>query len=157
MTPTIFILISALIIILVSVYGFRSKYPYEAKKNLLTKAEFEFYKILKDSISPSMMIAPKVRLADIVTCSDSDWSRGYGTKISSKHIDFVLYDTVTANILLAIELDDASHAKPDRKRRDQFVNELLSVTKVPFLRVPTALQYNINEIRNMISESINNA
>jgi hypothetical protein len=157
MTPTIFILIAALIIVLVSVYGFRPKYPYEAKKNLLTKAEFEFYKILKDSVSPSMMIAPKVRLADIVTCSDANWARGYGSKISSKHIDFILYDAVTANILLAIELDDASHAKPERKRRDQFVNELFSVTKVPFLRVPTALQYNVNEIRAMISESINNA
>ncbi len=157
MAPTIFILIAALIIVLVSIYGFRPKYPYEAKKSLLTKAEFDFYKILKQAVPPNISIAPKVRLADIVTCSDADWSRGYGSKISSKHIDFVLYDTMTANIILTIELDDASHNRPERKKRDQFLNELMVVTKVPFLRIPSALNYDKAEIKLMIEDSINNA
>ena len=37
--------------------------------------------------------------------------------------------------MLAIELDDDSHERADRKRRDIFVNELFAATGIPLLRI----------------------
>ena len=95
-------------------------------------------------------------MADIITCTDANWARGYGAKISSKHIDFVLYDRGTFEIKLAIELDDSSHQKSDRQKRDQFVNESFRAAQVPLLRVPTSSRYDVNELRHEIEKAINN-
>jgi hypothetical protein len=37
--------------------------------------------------------------------------------------------------MLGIELDDDSHNRADRKRRDVFVNELFASTGIPLLRI----------------------
>jgi hypothetical protein len=156
MPITIFIIIAILIILFATLYGFRPRYPYFAQKTILTKAEIYFFKSLREAIPEQFAIAPKVRMADIITCTDANWARGYGAKISSKHIDFVLYDRETFEIKLAIELDDKSHQKSDRQKRDQFVNESFRTAQVPLLRVPTAQRYNANELRQAIEEAIKN-
>ncbi len=46
-------------------------------------------------------------------------------KIKSKHIDFALCDKQTLAPLLLIELDDSSHNNPNRRNRDDFVNQSL--------------------------------
>lgn len=155
MTPTLFIIIAALIIVFVALYGFRPKYPYFARNYLLTKAELEFYKALTNAIPENLMIAPKVRLADIITCTDQNWHRGFGSKISSKHIDFVLYDPTNAQIKLCIELDDATHDRQDRKRRDEFVEQALRISAVPLLRIKTAMNYNKADLKFDIEAALN--
>lgn len=154
MTPALFIIIAAIIIILVALYGFRPKYPYFACGTLLTKAELAFFKTLEQAVPIGLMIAPKVRLADIITCTDHNWQRGFGSKISSKHIDFVLFDPMDSSIRLAIELDDSSHGRDDRKRRDEFVDAALAVSGVPLLRIKTAMNYDRTEISNQIDQAI---
>ena len=156
MPITIFIIIAIFIILFATLYGFRPQYPYFAQKTILTKAEIHFFKTLQDAVPSSCAIAPKVRMADIITCTDANWARGYGAKISSKHIDFVLYDRGTFEIKLAIELDDSSHQKSDRQKRDQFVNESFRAAQVPLLRVPTSSRYDVNELRHEIEKAINN-
>ena len=124
---------------LVFVFG-KEKYPYYAKKTLLTHTEQKFYKNLLSICNksfPYLGIAMQVRLVDIINCSESDWQKGYGPKISAKHIDFVLFDKNTTKIRLCIELDDTSHDKPERKRRDVFVNKALDSAGVPLLRILT--------------------
>ncbi|MGB1077577.1 MAG: DUF2726 domain-containing protein [Bdellovibrionales bacterium] len=118
----------------------REKYPYFSRKTLLTPTELKFYKTLLgicDQRHPDLGIAMQVRLADIITCSEADWQRGYGPRISAKHLDFVLFEKKTTKTALCIELDDHSHHKPDRRRRDQFVNKAMLAAKVPLIRVST--------------------
>lgn len=133
-----------------------SDYPYSKQPSLLTPAELSFIHSLKLAVDGQYDISYKVRLADIVsvkqTKSKSDWQKAFN-KIQSKHVDFVLTDTKTADILCAIELDDASHNKPARQLRDEFLDNVLRVTRVPLLRFTVEQSYQ----SQLIAEKIKNA
>ncbi len=139
---------------LVFVLG-KEKYPYYARKTLLTPTELKFYKNLLfvcNKSFPELGIAMQVRLADIINCSESDWQKGYGPKISAKHIDFVLFDKKTTIIMACIELDDPSHDRSERKRRDVFVNKALDSAGVPLLRILTKDMNKENYILSKIKD-----
>jgi len=137
------------------VFRKKQKYPYSSQEKLLTKAELKFFHSLYAATKNKYTIAPKVRLADIINCSDQNWRKGYGPKISSKHIDFVLYDFETSKILLAIELDDKSHQLPQRQKRDIFVNNAMKASKVPLLRIPVQKGYDLAFLDKEIKTSLN--
>jgi hypothetical protein len=143
-------LLLLLLVLFVSQIWRKTGYPYHSKNTLLSAGELVFYHALHKAISPQQMIAPKVRLGDVIGCSEMDWSRGHGPRISAKHLDFVLIDRLTSRILLAIELDDRSHERPDRKARDVFLNLALEAAQVPLLRIPAARSYNPDQIRTAI-------
>ena len=109
---------------------------FRPRNFLLTKNERAFFLVLKKLIAKRYQISCKVRLADIVTCDDSDWKRGQANRISQKHIDFVLNCPKSSRIVAAIELDDSSHERPERRSRDAFVNRLVAQVGVRLLRVP---------------------
>jgi len=129
-------------------------YPYYSRETLLTKAELKFYKVLKQAIPKTQEISCKVRLADIINCSDINWKRGCGPKISSKHIDFVLFDEETSDIILCIELDDTSHTLPQRHKRDIFVDQSLKTSQIPILRVQAARGYDLAFLNKEIKLAI---
>ena len=132
-----------LVIIVCFLFKNRKKYPYFSREILLTPAELKFYKILRQVVLENQAISCKVRLADIINCSEVNWHKGYGPKISSKHIDFVLFDSETTEILLCIELDDSSHQLPHRKKRDVFIDKSLNAANLPILRIKTARGYDM--------------
>lgn len=144
-----------ILILLVIILFPQKPYTYQPRRFLLTQAEMRLYKILRTVLPPATTIAPKVRLGDIVTCPDKDWAK-HGPLISAKHIDFVLYDSETTAILLCIELDDQSHNRPDRRRRDQFVNAALGAAKVPILRIPAAGYYDREQLKKTIHTFLEN-
>lgn len=149
----ILILGAALIVgFIVALFLFRKKerYPYYACDTLLSAAELKFYGVLRAVTHYKYDISCKVRLADIIQCTEYDWHRGYGPKISSKHIDFVLYDPKSSKIILCIELDDSSHALPNRVKRDKFVEGALKSAGVNLLRVPVARGYDMARIEKEI-------
>ena len=98
------------------------------------------------------MICPKVRLGDIVRCPEGTWTPDRGGPISAKHLDFVLVDDESFEILLAIELDDRSHDEPGAQKRDRFKDKVLAQGGVPLLRVPTARSYSVAELRKEIAD-----
>ncbi len=138
------------IIICLAFFKKRQSYPYYARQELLTAAELQFFNVLMAVTKNKYHVNCKVRLADIINCSDYHWRKGYGYKISSKHIDFVLSDPNTAAIILCIELDDKSHSLPARKYRDKFVNKALDKAAVPFLRVPVTRGYDMAKLEKDI-------
>ena len=79
---------------------------------------------------------PEVRLADLIEpkpkAENPFWMECFN-KIKAKHIDFALADEDTSIVAL-IELDDSSHARPDRVERDDFVNAVLANTGYTLLR-----------------------
>ena len=84
---------------------------YSLRQSLFSKAEANFFSVLKRAVGEKFIVFSKVRLADIFITKNGD---GYFTalnKISSKHIDFLLCDPITISPKLAIELDDRSHEK----------------------------------------------
>ena len=127
------------------------KMPYTAQEALLTKAELKFYNVLKHCIPANTQIMMKVRMGDIITCTDAQWRAGWGPKISAKHIDFVLIDPQTTKILCGIELDDSTHrTNSDRIARDKFVNKAFDIAKVPLLRIPAQGFYDQGDLKKII-------
>lgn len=121
---------------------------------LLSRGERFFFLSLRRSLAAAFLVSFKVRLADLVTCGEEDWDAGFGYMIARHHLDFVLCDRETAEVLLAIELDDRSHEKPARKNRDRFINDALSAAGIPLLRVRAAATYDRDQLRSMIEQAI---
>jgi very-short-patch-repair endonuclease len=75
-------------------------------------------------------------------------------KIRSKHIDFLLCDSERLQPLLILELDDYSHERDDRKKRDEFVDNVLLSTGLKTLRVKVSNIYDIDELLAKIDSLI---
>ena len=131
--------------------------PYFSKDRLLSKGELAFYRVLRQVIPPSLSASMKVRLCDVIGCTGDGWRSGFGAKISQKHIDFVLIDATTTDIRLAIELDDRTHQRADRRDRDIFVDRALETAGVPILRVPAAARYDLAELRSELHAALRHA
>lgn len=126
--------------------------PYKKKDYILTKAERSFYEVLKlSSRSLGVELFTKVRLADLFYIPSNTSNRiAYLNKITSKHVDFVLCDTVNLRPLLAIELDDSSHNQQSRVKRDEFVEKVFKNAGLPLLRIPARNSYNLQEVSTML-------
>lgn len=129
--------------------------PYRSRRYLLSKTEAAFFHSLRRVVQDQYVLSMKVRLADVLKCSSEGWREGYGNKIVQKHLDFVLCDPRTVEIVAAIELDDASHQRHDRIDRDSFLDSAMKSAGIPLIRIKAAMQYNIDdlalELRNQLS------
>jgi hypothetical protein len=127
--------------------------PYKLRNNLLSAAEFSFYKVLETALQKRVEIQCKVRLADI-------FYTPYGTNVShfnritGKHVDFLLCDMQTMKPILGVELDDASHFQPDRKARDIFVDEVFKVADLPLLHIQAKRTYHPEELLVQIKQLV---
>lgn len=54
--------------------------------------------------------------------------------VSKWHCDVVIVDRATFAMVAAVELDDRSHLKPARRRRDILLNEFMRQADIPLLR-----------------------
>ena len=130
------------------------KTPYR-RKHLLTKHEWQFYKNLKDIADKlNLCVLAKVRLADLIEVSaeaDAKEKRTYLNKIKSKHIDFMLCRKENLFPELIIELNDSSHKKEDRVKRDIFVEKVLEKTGYKIIFV-----YGSDDLEKQISEKLTN-
>lgn len=123
--------------------------PFFRRKFLLSKAEKSFYGILRRIVAPHNVFA-KVRLADLVESDERHWLwRANFNRIRSKHIDFVVCDAALCPII-AVELDDSSHQRAERKARDRDVDRILQIASLPILRVPVRRDYDDAEIEKQL-------
>lgn len=129
----------------------RNTLPYYRRGPLLSQGEAAFYRVLRLAVGRHYHVAFKARLADLITCSDSAWDEGFGHMIARHHVDFVLCDYRTTEVIAAIELDDRSHDKAGRRRRDAFLNDALDAAKIPLIRIRAAARYDVQEVGEMIT------
>jgi hypothetical protein len=128
---------------------------FEKRGPLVTGAELRFYRALQAAVGGSWSVFAMVRLADLVKvrrgiAGEQSWrSKSFG-----KHIDFVLCDNDSLEVCLAIELDDASHRRPDRQQSDQFKAEALASAGLPLLRVDMAESYDKISLRKTIDQLV---
>jgi hypothetical protein len=118
--------------------------PYRCKDYLLSRAERSFFGVLQQAVGRDFLIFAKVRVADLVWMPKGTQSRqAHFNRIQSKHIDFLLCSCDVIKPVLAIELDDSSHATEARQSRDAFVDE--------------ARSYNVKQLRAMINAAVSSA
>jgi hypothetical protein len=98
----------------------------------------------------NLEIWAKVRLADIIEVDkrqvgNKEYMK-YFNQIQSKHLDFVLSNKQTLQLVSAVELDDKTHEYKDRVERDIFLNNALQIAGVPLIRCT-----NIGELEEQLS------
>lgn len=128
--------------------------PYNRITSIFTPAEQRFYKTLKAAVEGKAIIFAKVRIADLVRVKRAFGKRTFWrhfSRISQKHIDFVLVDPDTYETRCLIELDDSSHYRPQTMQRDRFVNETMAQCGIQLHRVKVQRRYDRQAIRDMMS------
>lgn len=128
--------------------------PYARRPSLLSKAERSFFGVLLTAVGDDYIVFAKVRLADVLRVEKGrqDW-RSWFNRINAKHIDFVLCDPRNLAAKLAIELNDSSHGRADRRQRDDFVAKALGAAGVPHVFLPARRSYNPSELRAQIDQA----
>jgi hypothetical protein len=133
------------------------KIAYKRQK-LFSAAERSFLGVLDQVVGQEYRVIGKVRIADIIR-PDGALSASARTsalnRIMSKHVDFAVCDQGTLQVVGVIELDDASHEKASRRRRDEFVNAALVSAGVPIVRIPAQQVYSPAELRVRLSVLFN--
>ena len=127
---------------------------YSLKSSLITPAENQFLDVLERIVGSRYHIECQVQMSRLVNVSDSnEYYTNYRdfNKIKAKSIDFVLFDE-KYKPHLAIELDDHTHSRLDRIRRDLFVDEVMREVGLPIIHVSVAYpnQYNVGKLKEQM-------
>jgi hypothetical protein len=128
----------------------KAELPYKKKEWLMTKAEIEFYNVLKQVAGDRYYIIPQVKISSLVYVSGTKNYKTYLNKIDRKTIDFVLFNSQFSPII-AIELDDSSHNNLSRKERDDFVDKVMNAISLKIVHIKASYNYNLEEINKLIS------
>lgn len=131
---------------------------YESQDGLLSPAEQTFFEVLSKVIDQDKYhISLKPRLADLIrpknNTKDREWWSHFG-KIKSKHVDFAVMEKIDARIKGVIELDDASHRRYDRQKRDKFVDKALQQAGIPILHYPCLHKYDLRSLESALQADL---
>lgn len=119
-----------------------------SKKETLTKSEKEFLEKLK-GLGPEYIIIPQVNLASVINKSNSKYHNEL-----FRNIDFGIFNK-NYELLLLIELNDATHQKLQRKDRDLKVKKILNDCNIPLLTFYTYYPNEKDYVINRILKTIN--
>jgi hypothetical protein len=123
---------------------------YELRATILTKAERSFFGALEQACPDGVGLLAKVRLGDVFYprkgLSASERT-GADNRINRKHVDFLLVRVSDLAPLAGVELDDSSHGRADRQKRDAFVDDVFRACGLPLLHVPAQASYSVAELR----------
>ncbi|OEU62893.1 MAG: hypothetical protein BA870_02295 [Desulfuromonadales bacterium C00003094] len=128
---------------------------YEARKALFTPAERSFLGVLEQAVAGRYRIFGKVRLGDLIQPAKGytkGQRMGAWNRINQKHVDFVLCQPETLIVVGAVELDDSSHGRKDRKDRDDFVDRALESAGIQLVRFAARKGYAVTEVQAKLAE-----
>jgi very-short-patch-repair endonuclease len=123
----------------------------------MSKAEREFHDVLLGIVGPQgYRLFAQVPLTRLVKLpSGLEKRQSWQNRIDRKSVDFVLCEPRMLRPVLAIELDDSSHEREDRKQRDGLVERILEKAGVPLLRRKCeARGYKREELAAAVSERL---
>lgn len=126
------------------------RYPYKLRDDFLSNAELSFYHVLRTALDGEGVICPKVSLAELFFVTEKEQYQSYFNKIDRKRVDFVVCEAKTMKPWYAVELDDRSHQREDRRERDRFVENLFAQAGVRLLRVPVRASYTVPEVKGWL-------
>lgn len=127
---------------------------YRFQRFLCSAGEWRFCQVLEEAIGDRFDIMFQVRVAAILRPLREDHWEKHGRRISQKAFDFVLVEKGTSLVRCAIELDDRTHERPDRKARDRFLELACKRAGLPLARVRVTGVYDLETIRSEILGSL---
>jgi hypothetical protein len=128
------------------------------RRTLFTAIELEAFHFLKGAIGDAAHICAKVRVAD---CLDAHSKHVFSQtvafrRIALKHVDFVVIRNDGA-ICFALEVDDSSHQRSDRRASDLLKDQAFFDAEVPLIRVEPYRLHESAELRRAIETLSANA
>ncbi|MCG2694915.1 DUF2726 domain-containing protein [Candidatus Parcubacteria bacterium] len=121
---------------------------YSLKQSQVTPTEKNFLEILKQIVKDPYQIQSQVSLSSIISTKDSNNYADFN-RIKAKSVDFVLFDNENKPCI-AIELDDYTHLRLKRIKRDRFINDLMEEVGLRIVHVPVSNYYDIDELKKQI-------
>jgi hypothetical protein len=124
---------------------------------LVSNAERRFLHALDSVVQGRYRIFCKVRVIDVIApASGIDWKDQQSARgrVIQKHFDFVLCEPSDLRVVAAIELDDKSHARPDRVERDVFMVQLCNACGLPLIRFRAAEAYDLHAVHAQINAAL---
>lgn len=133
----------------------KNPYRYRAKDFFMSRTEHEFFDVLIASAGERYHVFPQVHLATILDhkIKGQNWNGAF-RHIDEKSVDYVLCDKAFIKPILAIELDDRTHDREERKDRDGVVESILKEAGLPLLRFENHGNFNKVDIAQRISSAL---
>lgn len=125
-------------------------WPIEPKRTLLSQPEQVLYRRLSQAC-PRHIVLCQVQLLQMLRFKRGGWNRGIANRISQLSIDFLVLNPDTS-IVAAIELDDGSHERADRRAADARKAHALKSAGVPLLRWHTRQLPDASAIQAALDE-----
>jgi hypothetical protein len=107
-------------------------WPLEAKRNVLSDRERELYRRLVQSL-PEHLVLAQVQLLQVLNFKRGRRTFAVLNRISRLSLDFLILNADTMPVA-AVELDDVTHERADRRRADANKNHALRSAGVPLIR-----------------------
>jgi len=124
---------------------------YRLVGQLLTANERAFSAALRQALPAGSVLMVQVALNRVVEVRNprrgDSWRDPRWNRIAQKSLDFVVMRSSDARPVVAIELDDASHERPERRRRDELLDAVLASAGLPIIHQPVLPVYDIDSIR----------
>jgi hypothetical protein len=118
-------------------------------KRFVTPAEADFFRVLKAVVGARGHVLAQVPLKQLLWFppnQDRSALQTWKNKTDRRLIDFVVCEAGTLRPLVAIELDEPSHAEPQRQQRDEEVEQILGAAGLPWIRLLTSRTYDTREL-----------
>ena len=129
--------------------------PYTRVPALLTRAEQEFFAVLREAIPSGWHLFPQVRLANLINVERrARFNKTHFYRIQAKCVDFVLCEPHGLAPQLVIELDDSSHQLAHRQARDAFVDAALASAGLPILHIAYQRRYDRAALAQQIAAAL---
>ncbi|BCU76707.1 DUF2726 domain-containing protein [Luteolibacter sp. LG18] len=126
-------------------------------KTLLTQSELSFLHVLNRVVQDRCLILTKARMADLFGFRRGEEASPVFEKIGSQHVDFVLCDPRTSEMLVAIEVDERAYVDAARAERNRFMDRLFAWNRLPLIRVPSSFLYAPEKLRRELSRVLGDA
>jgi|HubBroStandDraft_1064217.scaffolds.fasta_scaffold388523_1 very-short-patch-repair endonuclease len=107
-------------------------WPLEAKRQLLSERERALYQRLVQSL-PNHIVLAQVQLLQVINFQRGHCTHAILNRISQLSLDFLILNPDTS-IVAAVELDDATHTRENRRQADARKSHALQSAGVPLIR-----------------------
>ena len=126
-----------------------SDFVYDSKKLLISRSEQEYFKLILESLPTNYHAFPQVNLASFIVKNDDS---PFHNELF-RNVDFLITDE-SFKPLFVIEINDQTHLNPERKERDEKVQNICDEAGIPIVKFWTSYGASGAYIKKKIDETI---
>ncbi len=132
-------------------------FPYQPAGSLFSPAERSFLGVLDSVVGAEYRVFGKVRVADVATVRPglgNSTRQAALNRIAAKHFDFVVCRASDLAVVMAVELNDKSHASQRAQKRDDLLAKVCQTINLPLLVIAAKVAYPVPELREQFLAAI---